>query len=315
MKCIAEALGISRATVSNALSGKGRVSADMAARVREMAERLNYVPSHAGRSLRLGRSTMIGLVVPDFAMPLFADFAQAFERAARARGMGLMVADAMNDPELQGQRLHDFVARGADGLVVVPMRGAVLETEALPVPVAVVDAAANPRNIASCDHRQGGRLMADHLADLGHRHVRIVASSRRSNVSDDREAGLTEALTARGVTFGIDRIIPSVDSARFYGANWTGTETAIAAAYDTMGVGIIAGLTERGLSVPSDISVTGFDDVIWGRIIAPQLTTIRQDLTAIAEHALDVATRRASGPRLFPVSLIARGSTSHRRET
>lgn len=317
MKCIAEALGISRATVSNVLSGKGRVSADVAARVRAIAEQLNYVPSHAARSLRLGRSTLIGLVVPNFSMPLFADFAQAFERAARARGMALMVADSMSDPALQNQRLQDFVARGADGLVIIPMREAELSTEALQVPVAVVDAKTNPANIASCDHRQGGRLVAQHLADLGHESVRIVVSAQRSLVSHEREAGLVEGLSSRGVPFVIDRIIPTLDSARIYASEWNGTETAIATAYDTLGVGIVAGLADRGISVPHAVSVTGFDDVIWGRIVTPQLTTVRQDLSAIADHALDVATGRASGPRLFPATLVVRGSTSRpeRRET
>ncbi|WP_312793790.1 LacI family DNA-binding transcriptional regulator [Tianweitania sp.] len=82
MQKIADAVGVSRATVANALSGSGRVSVEVADRVRAAAKAMNYVPSHAGRALRTGRSTLLGLVVPDFSMPLFPDFVRAFERAA-----------------------------------------------------------------------------------------------------------------------------------------------------------------------------------------------------------------------------------------
>ncbi|MDB6453534.1 LacI family DNA-binding transcriptional regulator [Falsirhodobacter sp. 20TX0035] len=310
MKQIADALGVSRATVSNALTGKGRVSAPLVERVRAMAEEMNYIPSHAARSLRLGRSTLIGMVVPDFSMPLFASFAQAFERAARARGLALMVADALNDPQLQRQRMQDFVARGVDGLVVVPMRGALLQLEGLPVALAVVDAEGNPANTASCDHRAGGRLVAGHLADLGHRHVRIVGVTTCSHVSQARVAGMTEGLRARGVEFSVDLIIPGLEGGRAYGLAWNRSATAIAAAYDGCAIGIVNGLLEAGHRVPQDVSVSGFDDVIWGRIITPQLTTVRQDLSAIADHALDVVTRQAEGPRIFPVELVIRGSTA-----
>ncbi len=310
MKRIADALGVSRATVSNALTGKGRVSAVLVERIRAMAEEMNYVPSHAARTLRLGRSTLIGMVVPDFSMPLFASFAQAFERAARARGLALMVADALNDPQLQRQRMQDFVARGVDGLVVIPMRGASLQLEGLPVALAVVDAEGNPANTASCDHGAGGRLVAGHLADLGHRHVRVVGVTTRSHVSEARVAGMTEVFRARGVDFTIDLIPPGLEGGHAYGLAWTRPATAIAAAYDGCAIGIVNGLLEAGHRVPQDVSVSGFDDVIWGRIITPQLTTVRQDLAAIADHALDVLTGRAEGARLFPVELVIRGSTT-----
>lgn len=311
MQKIADMVGVSRATVSNALSGRGRVSTEMAERIRSIAEGLNYVPSAAGRHLRMGRSTLLGLVVPDFSMPLFSAFVRAFENAARTRGMALLVGEGMNDPTLQAEVLRDFVSRGVDGLIVVPMRGSVIQPNALPVPVAVVDAASNPLNTASSDHREGGRIVARHLVELGHRKALIVVADRSSFVSDERGAGMAEVFAAAGVEHSVTAIGPNVEAAHAFARNWQpdGT-TAIAAAYDAMGVGIVTGLAERGIDVPRQISVTGYDDVIWGRIVRPQLTTVRQDLTAIAEHALDVVTARKQGQHLSPVSLVVRGSTA-----
>lgn len=315
MKMIADSLGVSRVTVSNALSGTGRVSAEMAERIHAAAQAMQYVPSHAGRSLRTGRSTLIALVVPDFAMPIFGEFAQAFERAARISGMALLVGEAMSNTATQAEVIRDFVSRGVDGLIVVPVRGGGGDFSQVPVPVVVVDSAANPGNIASSDHRDGGRQVARHLADLGHRDVQILLSAQRSHVSDERGAGMAEVFAACGIHTRTAPIAPEFDAARAFAATWhPGATTAVCAAYDAIAVGLIAGLTARGIRVPQDISVTGFDDVIWSRIVSPPLTTVRQDVHAIAAHALDVVTGRAHEPRLFPVSLVVRDSTAPPRQ-
>lgn len=310
MKTIADSLGVSRVTVSNALAGTGRVSAELAEKIQAAAQAMHYVPSHAGRSLRTGRSTLIALVVPDFAMPIFSDFAQAFERAARAAGMALLVGEAMSDGATQTEVIRDFVSRGVDGLIVVPVRGGG-DLAHVPVPLVVVDSAANPANTVSSDHRDGGRQAARHLADLGHREVQVLLSSQRSHVSDERGAGMAEVFAARGIRTRTAHLPPEFEAARTFAAGWDpGAATAICAAYDAIAVGVIAGLTARGLRVPQDISVIGFDDVIWGRIVQPPLTTVRQDLRAIAAHALDVVTGRTDAPRQFPVSLVVRDSTA-----
>lgn len=311
LQTIAEALGVSRATVTNALSGRGRVSAEVAERVRAAAKAMNYVPSHAGRALRTGRSTLLGLVVPDFAMPLFPDFVRAFERAAHAQGMALLVGDSMSDATMQTQRIQDFLGRGVEALIVIPLRGAPFDPRAFPVPVVIVDSGANPVNTISSNHREGGRLVARHLVDLGHCKVQILRSAVQSYVSQDRVAGMRDVFDAAGVECLEAGVSPDFDSARDFAANWQISDvTAICAAYDAIAVGVISGLTARGVRVPQDVSVTGFDDLIWGRIVNPPLTTTRQDLSTIADYALNVATGRATGSRLSAMTLVTRASTS-----
>ncbi|MBS9720222.1 LacI family DNA-binding transcriptional regulator [Tianweitania sp. BSSL-BM11] len=311
MQNIADAVGVSRATVANALSGRGRVSADVAERVRAAARAMNYVPSHAGRALRTGRSTLLGLVVPDFSMPLFPDFVRAFERAAQAQGMALLVGDSMSDPAMQTKRVQDFLGRGIEAAIVIPLRGEPFDPDAFPLPVVIVDSDANPANVSSSDHRQGGRLAARHLVELGHRKVQILRSAAQSYVSQDRVAGMREVFDDAGTQYDEAGLRPDFDSGRDFALQWEMNDTtAVCAAYDAIAVGVMSGLTERGVRVPDDLSVTGFDDLIWGRIVNPPLTTIHQDLSSIADHALAVATGRAEGSLLSPMTLVTRSSTA-----
>ncbi len=116
---IANTLGVSAATVSNALSGKGRVSAELTDRIRSIAADLGYVPSQAGRALRTGRSGVIGLVLPDISNPLFPQIAQAIEFAASSAGYGVLIADSRGDIAIQTRAIERLIERGVDGMVIV----------------------------------------------------------------------------------------------------------------------------------------------------------------------------------------------------
>lgn len=317
MQDIADALGISRATVSNALGGKGRLSEETARLIHAKAAELNFSPSGLGRALRTGRSQQIGLVLPDFRMPLFAEFARAFALAAKARDMTLTVADSLADLEMQRSHLLDLAARGLDGVVLIPMRGSRLEGLELSKPLIVVDAESNPLNSVSADHRKGGQLLAEHLVDLGHRKVLLLHAtgpadgSMVSRVNDLRLLGMQETFAARGVRLHEVNLPARFEAARDFIADWQPDgETAIAATYDALAVGAIMALGPGGIRIPEEISVAGFDDTVWSRIVTPPLTTIHQDLHFVAETALSHALGGRGMPVLAPVTLLARGSTA-----
>lgn len=308
---IASRLGVSRVTVSNALRGKGRVSPEVAERIRSLAADLHYIPIHAGRALRTGRSATIGLIVPDFGQPLFPVFAQAIERAAKRRGFAVLVGDSLGTAADQASEIDNLIGRGVDALAIIPTRGSTVDASALPVPVAIIDSAATPFNTASSDHREGGRQAARHLLGLGHREILTLAGSDDSRVANERLAGLREAFDAAGIAAGIIHSAPSFEAGAAIGESFEpGRFTACAAVYDALAVGFSTALSRRRIRIPEDVSITGFDDLIWGRIVSPPLTTIRQDLGAIADHALAVITGERSDSRLFPVELVIRGSTA-----
>ncbi|MFT4012231.1 MAG: LacI family DNA-binding transcriptional regulator [Paracoccus sp. (in: a-proteobacteria)] len=316
MQDIADLVGVSRAAVSNALRGKGRLSDETRRLILQKAEELAFSPSAFGRALRTGRSHTFALILPDFRMPLFAEFARAFALAAKDCDMVMTVADSLGSLERQGEHLRDMDARGVDAVVLVPMRGTALDELPLKRPLIVVDAESNPRNAVASDHHQGGALVAGHLADLGHREVLLLGAGGQggSRVNALRLQGMRAVLTARGVTVH-ETLLPvapvAYEAARDYLAEWQpGRVTAIAASYDALAVGALMALSARGIRVPQDISVTGFDDTVWGRITMPPLTTVRQDLDQVAQSALAHALGMRKTPDLIPVTLVRRGSAA-----
>src|SRR3954454_3466813 len=175
---IAEALDVSVATVSNALSGKGRVSAELIQRIRETAAHVGYIPFLAGKALRTGRSGVLGLVLPNIAHALFPQIAQAIEHAAAGYGYGVLIGDSQGDIPTQTNAINRLLERGADGLVVVPRRGTRIGD--IGRPVVMIDSPSTPGNTVAADHWNGGQQIAAHLLSLGHRRFVIIGETSNS---------------------------------------------------------------------------------------------------------------------------------------
>ncbi|NLS01504.1 LacI family transcriptional regulator [Rhizobium sp. P38BS-XIX] len=308
---IAVTLGVSTATVSNALRGKGRVSPALIEQIRLEADRLGYVPDHAARALRTGKSNTIGLLVPNIGQPLFPAFAQAIERAAKQRGLAVLIGDSQGDAGQQDFEIRNMIARGVDALIVIPTRGTTVIQESISVPVAVIDSAVTAGNVAASDHREGGRKIARHLLALGHEKLLILAGPENSLVARERVEGMREVCFSANVEPTLKH-----SDATFEAGNVLGRElgltrfTACAAAYDAIAIGFALAVRERGFRIPEDLSLTGFDDLMWAQIVSPPLTTIRQDLEAVAVHALSFVVGETDTSRIFPTDLVVRQSTA-----
>ncbi|WP_434711287.1 LacI family transcriptional regulator [Rhizobium sp. YTUHZ045] len=285
---IATSLGVSIATVSNALSGKGRVSGQLVERIREHAAELGYVPSQAGRALRTGRSGVLGLVLPDIANPLFPKIAQAIEFAASTAGYGVLIADSRGDAATQTEAINRLVERGVDGMVIIPRRATRILSAACPV--ALIDTPSTPGNTVSADHWQGGREIALHLAALGHQRILIIGNNQESSVQNDRADGIRAGMHA-GIdaeTLWIGKVEQDGGSGCPLGLAEKVREgfTAFAALSDLQALRALTELQQAGISVPGDVSVTGFDDLIWSPVVTPSLTTVRMDMDRIAGIAV-----------------------------
>jgi len=285
---IAASLGVSAATVSNALSGKGRVSAEMVERVRARAAELGYVPSQAGRALRTGRTGVLGLVLPDIANPLFPQIAQAIEYAASSAGYGVLIADSRGDVATQTEAINRLLERDVEGMIIVPRRGTRIAD--IGCPVAVIDTPSTPGNTVSADHWLGGQQIANHLGALGHKRLLLIGNNPASNVQNDRLGGIRSALKPgmSAETLWIERL----EAVHGKGCNLGLAEkaragfTAFAAVSDLHALRALTELQRAGINVPEAVSVTGFDDLIWAPVVTPALTTVRMDMDAIAEIAV-----------------------------
>ncbi|TMV82476.1 LacI family transcriptional regulator [Thioclava sp. BHET1] len=315
---IAKSCGVSIATVSNALSGKGRVSPDVIGKVRAKAAEMGYVASPAARALRTGRSGVLGLVLPDIGNPLFPQIAQAIEQAAAKAGYGVLIGDSRGEIATQTATISRLIERGVDGMIVVPRRGSRIGE--IGCPVAVIDSPSTPGNTVSADHWQGGAEVARHLAGLGHRKLLLIGYSPDSNVQNDRIGGMRSVAGIESEVFWIQRHEAQAGAGAPLGlkARLASGITAIATVSDLQALRVLTELHDAGFRVPEDVSVTGFDDLIWAPVITPALTTVHMDMPQIATLAIEALAQaiEATAPDVVarqqkvPMRLVARRSSA-----
>lgn len=306
---------MSTATVSNALSGTGRVSATLAERIREEAAAIGFVPRHAAHALRTGQSGLIGLILPNITNPLFPSFAQAIEHAAKARGLAVLFADSMDRPDEQDHAIEHLLARGADGLIVIPRRGHAIRP--IPVPLVVIDSEGTAGNTVSSDHAAGGRLIARHLLERGHTSILVLAGPPDSAVARTRVAGLDQVFAEAGGIRVEKRFSPYSLAAGGEAVRdlRRGGWTAIAAVSDVLAVGALNACARQAIRVPDDVSIIGFDDIVWSSVVTPALTSVRQNIGAIAAAAVALVAGEPTRSGLIPVELVPRESTAFIRRT
>ncbi|EPX79405.1 LacI family DNA-binding transcriptional regulator [Litoreibacter arenae] len=301
---IARNLSVSSATVSLALSGKGkgRISTETMDRIEAEAARIGYAPNQMGKALRTGRSQVIGLVLPDFANPLFPRMARAIITAAEAKGYGVLVADSLSDTTTQERAVQQLVNLGADGLVVIPRKGSKIAKSS--IPIVVIDAATSPLNVVSADHAGGGEIAVTHLREHGHTDILYLGDTQSSLVQRTRIKGMMRAGGPGGRTLWMEDA-PDIAAAVRDGV------TAIATTSDRIALQVMLDLAAAGLRVPQDVSITGFDNLDFGEIVSPSLTTVATSDTIIGTGAIDALDAQINGAdpiteHTVPMHLISR---------
>lgn len=296
---VARAAGVSVATVSRVLNGKDTVTAETERHVREIIRRLEYVPHGGARSLTTRRTHVIGVVLPEMYGDFFSEIIRGIDRVARPRGYHVLVSGSHSDAEETEAVLHALHGR-VDGLVLMmPGPGAEPLARSLPrgTPVILLNGPPGSRHpTLSVDNRAGARLAVDHLLDLGHRRIALIAGPEDNADAEERRLGYREALGARGIELDPRLELPGdfrEDSGFAAGvalarrASRGSAPTAVFAANDAMAIGCLAGLRSRGREVPEDLSLVGFDDVPNARYLTPALTTVRVPIAEVGGRAIE----------------------------
>ena len=328
LKDVAKAAGVSVATVSRMLNGSLDLPAATKQRIDEAIASLKYQPNPHARRLSRGRSDTIGLVVPDIANPFFATMVAAIEEEANDRGLAVSLYATLNRTGREVAYLRLIEHNHVDGLVFVtnhPDDGQLAELLNRTGKVIVVDEdvplAVVPKLF--CDNFQGGQLAGRHLAEFGHRQVLYVGGPDAMISTQRRFNGLCKGLRER---FG------DAASIRRYSGEYTiacGREmarrfldegmpaTAIFASSDEIAIGMIEVLRERGISIPEDLSLIGFDDVSPLHLFAPPVTAIRQPVRTIGQRALALLletnwqeSKSLATEELVPVEIVVRKSVA-----
>jgi DNA-binding LacI/PurR family transcriptional regulator len=336
LKTIAEAVGVSRTTVSNAYNRPDQLAPELRERILGTARRLGYAgPDPAARRLRSGRRDTVGLLLTEGLSYRFTDPAsvlllQGIARAIEDAGLAMLVV-----PE-HGSGVQDAVV---DAFCLYSMPADhpnVIAAQERGVPLVVVDEPRLPGYAyVGIEDRLGARLAAEHLLELGHRRFAVLSEPTQPDgysgpLTAEREAGASsvviterlggyrDALEAARIGWGsVARIelaanLPErgLDGAR-QALGAAERPTALIAGTDQLALGAIEAAREAGLRVPEDLSVVGFDDIPGAAWSQPGLTTVRQPLLEKGEIAGRMLTEGASGREVvLPVELVVRGSTA-----
>ncbi|MCB7135326.1 DUF6807 family protein [Cellulosimicrobium marinum] len=319
---VAAAAGVSRATVSRVMNGRATVDEAISQRVRETAQALQYRPSNVARSLSLGRTNTVALVVPDLGNPLFQQVLRGVTSAAAPAGYRVLVADTAEDPSEEAGIALEARLR-CDALVLVSPRMPDAELAALlptASPVVLVnraldDAPGVPSLVV--DYARAAEQVVEHLVALGHRRIVYLAGPPGSASDALRRAGLRRVLDRRPDVEIVD-LPAGPDIASGHGIVdevLTARPTAVVAFNDLVAFGLLAGLNEAGVAVPKDMSVAGFDDIDLARFATPSLTTVAVPQAELGRHAwkelsaLIDATGTPSRATRFEPRLEPRAST------
>jgi DNA-binding LacI/PurR family transcriptional regulator len=326
---VAQRAGVSTATVSRALNGTGQIAPATRQAIDDAVRELGYRPSGVARSLRTKSTQTIALLLPDITNPFYPGLVRGVQLGARRRGYLMLLASAEGDPDGEQEYLELFRANAVDGALVVGVSigadgiGAAM---AGGFPIVSMDRSVDSPDVplVQVDNRGGARMAVEHLVELGHRRIAHVCGPLTLEITRERLAGYRDGLEAAGLPFDDELLVEgdyeegggvaAADRLVAAGVAFT----AVFAGNDLTAIGVMGGLQARGVRVPGDVSVVGFDDVRLASYVTPALTTIHQPADRIGERAaallVDVIRGRRRAERvghvLLPPTLVVRASTA-----
>ncbi|MEU6753532.1 LacI family DNA-binding transcriptional regulator [Actinomadura nitritigenes] len=330
---VAERAGVSTATVSRVLSGRGPVSAAVQRKVRKAADDLGYQVNSIARALRNSRTDTVGMVVPSISNPFFTSLVESVEHALGREGKELLLCDARSDPEVEARRLATLVARNVDGIIVSPshgtLSGAAVQETAGRLPLVQLDrfVGGTSTDWVGVDDVAAMRQVMDHLHAGGARSAAFAGSLLTNSSTEQRFAGFRRRSEDLGIAVDPDQILLGD-----YSVEWGETAAArliaagdlpdaIVCADDLIALGVTRACRAHGVDVPGRVQVTGYDNIEFSRLSEPALTTVDQPRDRIATEAvrlLAAAAGEADGDRgpsahiaLVP-TLVVRESTRAR---
>jgi LacI family repressor for deo operon, udp, cdd, tsx, nupC, and nupG len=321
---VAREARVAPSTVSRAFSRPGRVNSVTAERIRRVADGLGYRTNPLARALSTARSGMIALVVSDIANPFYAEVIRGAQAATAQGGSTILLVDAQESDRLERSALERALPT-VDGVVLASTRmsDSAIRMVAKQKPVVVLNRAVVDVPCVVTDNARGSRRAAEHLGELGHDHITYVAGPEASWADGMRWRSLREA--SLELHLRVRRIGPfppdvggGVRAAEELRAQPT---SAVIAYNDQLAIGLIRGLAARGVRVPQDVSVIGFDNIFAADLITPGLTTVAaplhtegatatKHLLAMIDGSASRAGQAVRPPVVLPVCLVVRGSTA-----
>jgi LacI family transcriptional regulator len=323
---VAQAAGVSTATVSNVLRGTRYVGPELQRRVQDAVAALQYSPDSVAASLRERRSRTIGVVVPDITMGLFPAIVRRLAKRAAFTDYQLILTDSQEDLAWERERVRALIRRKIDALIVIPCRddSPMLEdVRQSGIPTVLLDRVAKDSDFdhVLLDNLAAAREGTRHLISLGHRRILLLASEPSLRNIRERIEGYREALAGADL-LGFENVLLAGRNEAEHARQvllpvLTGADrpSALFAVTQTMTVGALQSLWAAGLQLPKDMSLLGFDDSEWFTALKPFVSTLRQPTDDFADQAWAMLMARLNDDRSPTLQSEVHGSLVIREST
>lgn len=315
MSAVAQRAGVSSATVSRVLANKPYVRPEVRERVWQAVRELGYRPNRVARSLRAQRSKIIGLIISDIQNPFFTSVVRAIEDAAYEKGYSILLCNTDEDPQKERFYLELMVDENVSGIIVCPTRESVSHIQDYPIPLVTLD-----RRVVNVDtdailldNVESAAKLVSHLIANGHRRIGAVIGTPDFTTGRERCEGYLAALRAHDIPFEpalLIQVSPKTDagySAAEHLLDLPLPPTAIFAGNNLLTLGALKAVRARGLHIPRDVALAGFDEMPWSALVEPGITVIEQPTYELGRTAAEVLLRRLENPARPTREVVLKG--------
>jgi len=303
---VAQAAKVSTATISRAINEPDKVAEPTRARIEAVIREMGYTPNHGGRALASSRSNTVGAIIPTMANSMFASGLQAFQERLAEAGVTLLVASTGYDNEKELQQIRSLMAQGADGLLLIgesraPESIEYLALRKIPYVISWSYKADPTRVFAGFDNSKAAYAIANNILELGHRRLAMIGGNSRDNDrASDRIEGVKKAVKSFGDNAKLIEIIETNYSIESGGYAFeqlmsrSDAPTAIVCGNDVLAAGAVVRAQKKGINIPKDVSITGFDDITLASVVSPPLTTVRVPQIEMGGAAAELLLKQLS---------------------
>jgi DNA-binding LacI/PurR family transcriptional regulator len=333
VKDVAKRAGVSHSTVSRALHGSPLIADETIQRIQRVANEMGYSPSAAARALKTNRSRVLGVVLSNIDDPFFSEILQGIESSVQGSGYGLFIASAHRLAEREHEIVQAMAEHRVDGVIICSTSFSVDQSGQLlqyGVPMVVINnqAAEDFRYSIYHDDVDGSRKVTRHLIDLGHRKIAYLGNSLSGRTTMDRLTGFHQEMESSGLEIPAEYIHAvsggnpenGIEASRYF-LDLPQRPTAIVGFNDMLAIGMLKGLQQSGVHVPDEISIAGFDNIVFSAYTNPPLTTFDQPKHFIGTEAARLLLDLLNAPtpkensesenvRILKGKLLVRASTS-----
>jgi LacI family transcriptional regulator len=326
IKDIAAMSGVSIATVSRVINGTGRCSRATKERVMAIISATRFKPNLVARGLRVKQMNIIGIIVPDITNEFFAKLVNEIQKELFKSSYQLFICNTNEDTVMERHYFEALRSQNVAGIICAGVGVGYAESVAGDIPIGFIDRSPSLAHTAygnfffvESNNFLGGRLATERLIERGCREIIMFTDSRRPSSQQDRINGYIEAHGVAGIPLKTSNII-NLDEISYIAAYKKTNDLidqglrfdGIFASTDLLAIGAYTVLMERGIRVPDDVKLVGFDDISWAQYSVKPITTIRQDVSAISKTVVTELLNRIQGTEamnkrvIIPVTLVIR---------